>query len=305
MSIEKLLKKYQDFVQTGDVERPKSWFSLGPLSVNLAVGDARGIQSGRIVQIVGKQSSGKTTLALEIAKQYQQTTGQPVLYVDFERAYDQNYARDIGVNLIDLIMVRPDTTEIGLNIVEDAIKDAGIRLVIIDSIAAAMPSTELQKDYDDAQKMAGNATIITRFCNRIVPILDNHDTLLVVLNQNRKNFSTLSKEDEIPFGGTALQYATSVTLQTARIETKEDFQTTQVIVKKNRTGAPQGRAQFRINYGRGINHKLDIFELALSKGWIEKSGAWFTYNQYKGQGKENAAEAFPTDELRQRLLEAV
>lgn len=302
MSVEKLMRKYQDFIQTGDVERPKSWFSLGPLSVNLAVGDPRGVQSGRIVQIVGKQSSGKTTLALDIARQYQSTSGQPVLYVDFERAYDHNYARDIGVNLVDLLMVRPDTTEIGMNIVEDAIKESGIRLVIIDSIAAAMPSTELQKDYDDAQKMAGNATIITRFCNRIVPILDNYDTLLVVLNQNRKNFSTLSREDEVPFGGTALQYATSVTLQTARIETKPTYQESQVIVKKNRTNAPQGRAQFRIDYGRGINHNLDVFELALAKGWIEKSGSWYTYKEFKGQGKDGAANALPIDELRERLL---
>lgn len=303
MSIEKLIKKYQDYIQTGDVERPKSWFSLGPLSVNLAVGDPRGVQSGRIVQIVGKQSSGKSTLALEIARQYQEDTKLPVLYVDFERAYDRNYARSIGVNIADLLMVRPDTTEIGMNIIEDAIKESGIKLVIIDSIAAAMPSTELQKDYDDAQKMAGNATIITRFCNRIVPVLDNYDTLLVVLNQNRKNFSTLSKEDEVPFGGTALQYATSVTLQVTRIETKENYQTTQVIIKKNRTNAPQGRAAFRIDYGKGINAKLDIFELALARGWIEKSGAWYTYKEFKGQGKENASESFPIDELRQRLLE--
>jgi len=298
-----LLKKYKEFISLGNKERQKTFFSLGPLSVNLSVGDSRGIPSGRLVQVVGKQSSGKSTLALDIMAQHQRTSGLEVVYIDFERSYDMDYAAAIGIDLGRLYVVRPDTTEQGLNIAEEAIKSGEIKLVVIDSIAAAMPSSELPKDYDDSPKMASNAGLITRFANRIIPLLDNNDALLIVLNQLRKNFSTLSPETEIPFGGMSLQYATAVTLHVTKTSTKDTFQTTQVVVKKNKVSAPQGRCEFTIQYGVGIRHDLDLLTLAIGVGLVVKNGAWLSYNDIKVQGLDKAAVEFPLQEIRDRLLE--
>jgi recombination protein RecA len=301
MSID-LLKKYKDFVSLGSKERIRPYFSLGPLSLNLAVGDSRGVPAGRVVQIVGKQSSGKSTLALDVIREYQINNTTPVLYIDFERSFDQRYSANIGVDLDQLYHVRADTTEQGLNIMEDAIRDADVKLIVIDSIAQALPASELTKDYEDSQKMASSANIITRCMPRIVPILDNYDALLIAVNQLRKNFSTLSPETEIPFGGMSLQYATSLTLHVTKTSTKETFQTTQVIVKKNKTNAPQGRCEFTIQYGIGIRHDLDIINLAIERGLVNKSGAWLSYDAIKSQGLERAATEFPLEEIKQRIL---
>lgn len=303
MSSEQLLKKYKEFISLGSRERIRPYYSLGPLSLNLAAGDNRGVIGGRVVQIVGKQSSGKSTLALDIIRQYQILPDSvPVLYVDFERSFDQKYAKNIGVNLDLLYHVRPDTTEQGFNIVEYAVKESGIKLVVIDSIAQAMPSSELGKDYEDSPKMASNAGLITRLMNRMVPILDNNDALLVAINQLRKNFSTLSQETEIPFGGMNLQFAIAMTLHVAKTSTKETFQTSQVIIKKNKTNAPQGRCEFTIQYGVGIRHDLDLLNLAIERGLVSKNGAWLSYHDIKTQGLEKAATEFPLEEIRQRIL---
>lgn len=302
---EALRKKYKQYIELGSAKRPKSYFSLGPLSLNIAVGDVRGVESGRIVQIVGKQSSGKTTLALDIIAWHHHMTNQFVLYIDFERSFDQDYAAACGVNLDLLLVARPDTTEQGLTIAEEAIKSGDVKLVIIDSIAAAMPSSEVGKDYEDSMRMASNAGIITRFANRIVPLLDNNDSLVIVLNQLRKNFSTLSPETEVPFGGMALQYATSVTLQTAKIDTKASFQKTQVIVKKNKTNNPQGRTEFTIEYGTGIKHNLDIIDLAIARDIVQQTGkAWYAYGDLKANGKEKAGELFPLEEIKEKIINA-
>jgi recombination protein RecA len=302
MSID-LLKKYKDFVSLGSKERIRPYFSLGPLSLNIAAGDSRGIPAGRIIQIVGKQSSGKSTLALDMIHQYQLTNPYAnVLYVDFERSFDPRYSQSIGVDLDRIYHVRPDTTEQGFNITEEAIRDADFKLAIIDSIAQAMPSSELGKDYEDSPKMASNAGLITRLMNRIVPILDNNDALLIAINQLRKNFSTLSPETEVPFGGMSLQFAIAMTLHIAKTSTKETFQTSQVIIKKNKTNAPQGRCEFTIQYGVGIRHDLDIINLAIERGLVNKSGAWLSYDVIKSQGLERAATEFPLEEIKQRIL---
>lgn len=303
MSLDALLKKYKNAIDLASVPRPKTFISLGPLSLNIAIGDTRGVETGRIVQIVGKQSSGKSTLALDIIAQHQEATGLPVLYVDFERSLDPDYARACGVDLERLYQVRADTTEEGLDAALDFIKSGSVKLIIIDSIAAAMPSSEEEKDMKDSPKMASNAGLITRFCNKVVPLLDNNDVLLVVLNQLRKNFSTLSPETEIPFGGMSLQYATAVMIRMAAIKNEERTMTAQTIIRKNKVGAPQARTEFKIVYGRGIDHAADIVELAIERNIVNKSGAWFTFGEYKAQGMEKAKVEFPIQQIRQLILE--
>jgi recombination protein RecA len=304
-ALNELLKKYQDVVQLGSEERPKTWFSLGPLSLNLAVGNVRGVQSGRIVQIVGKYSSGKSTLALDIVAQHQREHHLPVIYVDFERAYDRDYATAVGVDTSLIHIVRADSTEEGMTIMEKAIKTGDIKLVVIDSIAAAKPSSEDSKDYNDAQKMGGNSPISGRMVNRVVPLIDNNDVLVIVLNQLRANFNTMSPEREVPAGGKALHYATSVMIQTTNIKNTEDETQIQAVIKKNRVGAPRQVATFFIKYGQGIDHARDIIDLAIEQDIVRKSGSWISYSDKKVQGLERASVEFPIDEIRQRVIEAI
>lgn len=304
-SLDELLKKYKSTVALGSEERPKTWFSLGPLSLNLSIGDARGVKSGRIVQIVGKYSSGKSTLALDIIAQHQREHHLPVIYVDFERAYDKDYAATIGVNTDLVHVVRADSTEDGLDFAEKAIKTGDVKLVIIDSMASAKPSSENDKDYNDNQKMGGNSGIISRFVNRIIPLIDNNDVLLVLLNQLRANFNTMSPEREVPYGAKSLHYATSVMIQLVNIKNTEQETEIQATIKKNRVGAPRHVARFIIKYGRGIDHNLDVIQLAVDKEIVTKSGSWISFNGQKVQGMERAAAEFPIEEIRQLVLNGV
>lgn len=300
---EGLLKKYKNYIATADVARPKTKFSLGPLSLNLAVGDPNGVESGKFIQIFGKPASGKSTLSLEMIKAWQQANEtNEALYVDFERTFDQRYALNVGVDLKRLFIVRADTTEQGMSIIEQAVEE-GIKLVVVDSIAAGMPSSELDKDYTDSPKMASNAGLWTRFANRMVGKIDNKDALVVLLNQMRKNFSMMAREEEIPYGGLALQFATSVSIQMQRIKTEDTRITVQAIIKKNKVGAPNTRAEFYIDYGRGINHKADIINLALNAGIVTRSGAWYSYAGEKAQGLDGACEIFPVETIAAQLKE--
>lgn len=302
--LDELLKKYKSTVMPGSVERPRTWISQGPLSLNLAIGDPRGVKTGRIIQIVGKYSSGKSTLALDIVAQHQKATGNPVVYADFERSFDKEYAEAVGVNTNALYIVRGDSTEDGFSFVEKAVKSGDIRLVIIDSVAAAKPSNEDEKDYGENAKMAGNSGIITRFVNRIVPLIDNHDVLLICLNQLRANFNTMSPEREIPYGAKSLHYATSVMIQLTNIKNTEEETEIQAVIKKNKVGAPRHVTRFMINYGKGIDHAQDIIQLALEKDIVVKSGSWFSYNGIKAQGMERAIAEFPVGEIQELVLSA-
>ncbi len=300
--VAKILERYKDVIRVASEDRPRSWISLGPLSLNLAVGNPKGVKAGRIVQIVGKFSSGKSTLALDIIAQYQRQYEAPAIYVDFERSFDSDYAGKMGVDVDRLHIVTADSTEDGFNIIEALVKTGEIRLVVVDSIAAAKSSTENDKDYDDNMKMASSAGAITRFCNRIVPLLDNYDTLLVVLNQLRANFSTLSPEKEIPFGSKSLQHAVSITIQTVALHTTDQETEVQATIKKNKVGAPRRVAKYFIRYGHGIDHARDIIDLGVEQGIVEKNKGWMTYEGRKANGIANARAEFPIDEIKERIL---
>lgn len=303
MSLEQLLKKHKQAVSLADVERPKSIISLGPLSVNLAVGHSEGVPAGRIVQIAGRESSGKSTLAFDIMRQYQDKFEEPVLYVDFERSFWPDYAKACGVDLGKCIIVHADTTEDGMNIAEDFVKERATKLVIIDSIAAAMPSSEIDKGYDENPKMAGNAALITRFCNRMVPIIDNNDVLLIINNQLRMNFNTMSPNKEIAFGGMALKFAISVFINLVATSNQANEMTVQAVVRKNKIGAPQRRAEFVIKYGQGIDHARDVLSLAVDLGIVEKTGkSWYEFGGRKVNGLERASQEFPIQELREAVI---
>lgn len=299
---ESLRKKYRDVVAEASRARPKTMFSIGPLSLNLAIGNPHGVPAGRFIQLFGMPSVGKSTVALDIVRQWQDRAAEnDALYVDFERGFDMQYAANTGVDLDRLIMVRADTTEQGMNVIEAAVRE-GIKLVVVDSIAAGMPSTELEKGYDDNPKMASNAGLWTRFVNRMIPLIDNNDTLIVLLNQMRKNFSMMSREENIPYGGVALKHASSLDIALSRIKQEDTRITVQALAKKNKVGNPLRRAEFFIEYGRGIRHDLDILTLALDAGIVSRSGAWYSYDGQRAQGLEGAASTFDIGTLRSAVL---
>ncbi len=301
-----VLEKYAQFVTLGSEVSKKPKMKIGPLSLNLAIGDADGVPMGRFIQFVGKQSSGKSTLALDTIATYQKEHPEEmVLYVDFERSFEPDYAAACGVNLDTVLRIHPDTTEQGMDIIKDAIENEFTKLVIIDSVPAAMPSSELEKSYQDNAKMAGSAYTITRFCQRSIGLIDNMNATIILINQFRKSFNTLSREDEIPAGGLALQYASSLTLYLARIKTEDIKQTVQVLVKKNKIGSPQRRCEFFINYGAGIDHDSDILTLAEFHGIVHKTGAWYVYRDQKAQGIYKASETFPLEEIENLVLEKI
>lgn len=299
-----VLDKYSDFIMLASDPREKPKMKIGPMSLNMAIGDVEGIPMGRFVQFVGRQSSGKSTLALDTISTYQREhPDEKVLYIDYERSFDQIYAASCGVDLERTLLVLPLTTEAGLNVLQAAVEEDLVKLVIIDSVPAAMPASEVEKTYDDNVRMSGTASIITRFCQRSVGLLDNKNATVILINQFRRNMSTMSREEEVPMGGMALQYASSLTIYLARIKTEDTRQTVQAIVKKNKVGNPQSRVEFFIDYGYGINHAQDILTLAEQCGLVQKGGAWYTYKDMRAQGAAKASEMFPIEEIQASILE--
>lgn len=300
-----LLSKYKNIISTASQKREKTRFKIGPLSLNLVLDGPDGVEGGKLIEIIGHASTGKSTLALDTIATYQREHDKTVLYVDFERSFDADYALACGVDLDRLLIVRADTTEEGLNILEDAIRNHDIKLTVLDSIAMAQPSSELEKDFSDSPKMASNAGLLTRFSYRIIPILDNNDALCLLLNQWRSNFNSLSPVKDVPYGPKAIGYAASAIIALAKIKTEDDQQIVRATIQKNKLNSPQANTEFIITYGSGIDHAKDLLTLALNNGIITKAGSWYQYGESKVQGLDNAASTFPLDEIREKVLHEI
>lgn len=298
------LDKYKAFIKAASTVNSMQHFPFSLMSLNLAIGDIQGIRGGRVVQIIGNPSSGKSTLALDLIANAQKN-GLNCAYVDFERTFDPKYSRVVGVDLDKLQMVKPDFAEQGLEITELLIKEGNVKLVVIDSIPAAVPSTESEKGYNDAEKMAVAAGYITRFCRRIVPIVDNYNALVVILNQYRANISTLARSESKPYGPRALGYASSLIIELTRVK-NEDLKTiVQARATKNKLAPERKVAEFTLTYGKGPEVETDLMLLAEQYGIVTKRGAWYNYGELKAQGVDNAKLVFPLEEIRQKLLEEV
>jgi recombination protein RecA len=274
------------------------------MSLNLAVGDIRGIKAGRIVQLIGNPSSGKSTLALDLIANAQRQ-GLQCAYVDFERTFDAGYSETLGVNLDSLRMVKPDFAEQGLEITELLVKEGNIQLVVIDSIPAAVPSSESEKGYNDAEKMAVAAGYITRFCRRVVPIVDNYNAIVLILNQYRANISTLARSESKPYGPRALGYASSLIIELTRVKNEELKTIVQARVTKNKLAPERKMSEFTLVYGTGPEVAVDLLTLAEQYGIVIKRGAWYVYGESKAQGIDNAKNLFPLEEIKAKLLEEV
>lgn len=302
-----VLDLYKGIIQQASqiTEKDRTYFSLGTLSINRTLGDLRGIPSGRIVQITGRESTGKSTLVYDIIGQYIREHQKPVVLLDIERSFIASYAYACGVDLSYLYVVHPETTEQGFDIIEKVMKAEESRLFVIDSVAAMVGKDESGKNYGDNEKMASSAGLITRMVKRINPLLYDHDCLLILINQLRMNFSTLSPEKYIPFGGLALSYATSVRIDLTRVKSEDSRQLVNASIKKSKVSSPRNLASFVIEYGKGIDHNSDIFALALEYGLIKRSGSWFQFQDQKYQGQKTFMESVNMFDLRNLVIKEI
>lgn len=303
MSIDAVLKKFRQVVDYASTPIPRDYYQFSAPSLNWIVSGGqgvKGIQSGVMIELVGKKSSGKSTLALDLIAQAQRQD-KLCVYADFERSLDPSYAAKLGVDISQLVRIRPESAEQGLEVIEEVIK-AGAGIVVVDSLAMMVPRAEWDKSYDDSQKVAANAGLITRFVNRVNMLADSHNTLVVLINQVRANLNPMARAETKHYGGFALEHAVRMIIEVSRIANKETFTTVQAVTSKNKLGgAERLKAEFQIEYGKGIRADLDIIDCAIAADIIQQRGPWLNFGELKAQGKENAILTFPLNQIRKEL----
>lgn len=295
------LDRYRQFITMASQEDARVYFPFSLIRLNDIVGDSRGIRSGRFIQLIGDPSAGKTTLSLDLVANAQRK-GIACAYVDFERTFDKTYAATIGVQTDSLFLIKTDTAEEGMNVTESLIKEDAAKLIVIDSIPAAVPSNESDKDMLDSEKMAVSAGLWTRFVRRLVPITDNHNALVVMINQYRANISTLSRVDKKPYGARQIGYQSSLNIELARISNKENRATVQAKATKNKLATERGVIEFDLIYGEGLDVVGELISVAVDKGIVAKRGAWYELDGVKANGVDQCKEKFNIDDLRSRVL---
>ncbi len=268
----------------------------GSLSLDLALGG--GIPRGRIVEIYGPESSGKTTLALHAVAEVQRSGGLAA-FIDAEHAVDPEYAAKIGVNLDDLLISQPDTGEQALEICETLVRSSAVDIVVIDSVAALVPRAEIEGDMGDSH-MGLQARLMSQALRKLTGVIAKSKTTVIFINQLRMKIGVMFGNPETTSGGNALKYYSSVRLDIRRTETIKDGDNmignhVKVKVVKNKVAAPFKIAEFDIMYNEGISQAGDLLDLAVKEELVQKSGAWFAYKDEKiGQGRE-AAKQFLKD----------
>lgn len=264
-------------------------FSTGSFSLDIALG-VGGLPKGRVVEIFGPESSGKTTLALSVAAQAQKVGGT-VAFVDAEHALDINYANKIGVKVEDMLISQPDTGEQALEITETLVRSGGIDVLIIDSVAALTPKAEIEGDMGDSH-MGLQARLMSQALRKLTAIIHRSGTLVIFINQIRMKIGIVFGNPETTTGGNALKFYSSVRLDVRRIggiKKGEQIIGNKIIVKvvKNKMAPPFARGEFDLMYGIGIDQNLELVDLASKKDIIQKAGAWYSYKGNKiGQGRE-------------------
>ena len=291
--------------------------STGSLGLDVALGIG-GLPRGRVVEIFGPESSGKTTLTLQVIAECQKAGGT-CAFVDAEHALDPNYAQNLGVNIEDLLVSQPDTGEQALEICDMIVRSGAVDVVIVDSVAALTPKAEIEGDMGD-HHVGLQARLMSQALRKMTANIKNSNTLVIFINQIRMKIGVMFGSPETTTGGNALKFYSSVRLDIRRIGSIKDGDEivgneTRVKVIKNKVAPPFKQTEFQIMYGKGIYRLGEIIDLGVQEGLIDKAGAWYSYKGDRiGQGKKNAAAFLQTNDeiaseidrkLRAKLLDEV
>ncbi|MFN9709773.1 MAG: recombinase RecA [Burkholderiales bacterium] len=277
----------------GEVIEDIEVVSTGSLGLDIALG-VGGLPRGRVIEIYGPESSGKTTLTLQVIAEMQKLGGT-CAFIDAEHALDAQYAQKLGVNLQELLISQPDTGEQALEIVDALVRSASVDLVIIDSVAALVPKAEIEGEMGDS--LPGlQARLMSQALRKLTSTIKKTNTTVIFINQIRMKIGVMFGSPETTTGGNALKFYASVRLdirRTGSIKKGEEVigNETKIKVVKNKVSPPFKTAEFDILYGEGISREGEVIDMGVTAGVLEKSGAWYAYNGEKiGQGKDNARE---------------
>jgi recombination protein RecA len=306
--IERLFGK-GSIMRLGKGEKPVEieTISTGSLGLDIALG-VGGLPRGRVIEIFGPESSGKTTLALHCVAEAQKKGGV-CGFIDAEHALDPIYARKLGVNLDDLLISQPDTGEQALEIADTLVRSGAIDVLVIDSVAALTPRAEIEGEMGDVQP-GSQARLMSQALRKLTASISRSNTMVIFINQIRMKIGVMYGSPETTSGGVALKFYASVRLDIRRIGSIKDRDevignTTRVKIVKNKVAPPFKQVEFDIMYGEGVSKTGELVDLGVKAGIVEKSGAWFSYDSQRiGQGRENAKQFLRQNPEVARRIEA-